>query len=261
MNYFFLDIDGVIYKNDTLNKKMLNYLKNNNVSYIFCTGRGYLRCMDIVNNYIDDKSLIIIENGSKIVTGNNKLIYYKCLNEKDKKSLLWINQNQIDYILFNTLDSDFYFEFGNNLLPFVNKRNYNYEEFYKKVLTNDICQITIKFINKTYEKEFYQKCKNNNINIIKSEDYIILNAFGVNKKTAIEYIINLQNINMNNVSVFGNDYNDIEMFKMKIANKVLIKEKNTPEILLKLANIITSYEELNTVVSEIVESNNLKSKS
>lgn len=251
MKLMFFDIDGVIYKDKKINDKLLLFLQKNKIPFVFCTGRGYLRSLEVVNNYLNELP-IIIENGSKIVTKNNEIIYQKFLTQNEKEILKYIDYKEVEYILFNPSNSNNYIQYGDKPLLYVSKRISNYEDFYNEVLANDICQITIKFKGNEYVNTFIDKCNKNDINAIKSEDYIIINSKGINKRTAIEFIID--NIIMNDdIYIFGNDYNDIEMFRLKKGKKIAIIDDNTPEELISLSDIQTSYKDLYKVVFNIVK--------
>ena len=176
MKTFFIDIDGVIYKDGKINDELLNIIKKQGDKIIFCTGRGYLRSLDIIKEYLDDDSVIIIENGSKIVDYLGNIIYFKKITNTEKSIIKKINNKKIDYIIFNPIDSQKYISYSQKKLKYVQEHYTSYDFFIKKMLKKDITQLTIKFKNVNFQREFVKLCQDEKINIKLSENFVNINA-------------------------------------------------------------------------------------
>lgn len=249
---FFVDIDGIVYKNGKINKELIKAFNISKNKLVFCTGRGYVRAMEIIEKYVCDKDLIIIENGSKIVDNKGNKIYYKNISNLEKDAITKLNYEEIEYIIFNSNDSKYYTAFSKEKLKYV-KNNYDsFKLFCKDLYESEMTQITIKFTNSNIKEKIFQKLILLGINVQKSEEYIIINAGGINKGKTINYYLNQFNINREQVVIIGNDYNDISMFDLDVKNKVLVNDEYTPEELIKKADYVTNYDDISKIIAKLI---------
>ena len=253
MKTFFVDIDGVIYKNGKVNKDVIDLIDNSDNRLAFCTGRGYTRCLDIVGDFLKKDSILIVENGSKIVDYTGNIIYSKNISSKTKEVLKDIDYNQIESIIYNSNDSNNYISFSKTPLKHIVKNYNKFLDFYDEMLHQHFTQITVKFENDIYKNYFVDYLNSKNINVKKSEDYTIINEKNVSKKSGINEYIKKYRIEVSDTIVIGNDYNDIEMFKMNCGHKIAVKDEYTPESLLELATDITDFNNLSKTVSIIIK--------
>lgn len=253
MKTFFVDIDGVIYKNGKVNKDVIDLIDNSDNRLVFCTGRGYTRCLDIVGDFLKKDSILIVENGSKIVDYTGNIIYSKNISSKTKEVLKDIDYNQIESIIYNSNDSNNYISFSKTPLKHIVKNYNKFLDFYDEMLHQHFTQITVKFENDIYKNYFVDYLNLKNINVKKSEDYTIINEKNVSKKSGINEYIKKYKIEVSDTIVIGNDYNDIEMFKMNCGHKIAVKDEYTPESLLELATDITDFNNLSKTVSIIIK--------
>lgn len=253
MKTFFVDIDGVIYKNGKVNKDVIDLIDNSDNRLVFCTGRGYTRCLDIVGEFLKKDSILIVENGSKIVDYTGNIIYSKNISSKTKEVLKDIDYNQIESIIYNSNDSNNYIAFSKTPLKHIVKNYNKFLDFYDEMLHQHFTQITVKFENDIYKNYFVDYLNSKNINVKKSEDYTIINEKNVSKKSGINEYIKKYKIEVSDTIVIGNDYNDIEMFKMNSGYKIAVKDEYTPESLLELATDITDFNNLSKTVSIIIK--------
>lgn len=251
MKVFFIDIDGVIYKEGKINRKVINIIKQKQSKIVYCTGRGYLRALDIIKDSLDNDSILIVENGSKIVDTSGKNLYFKNISQQDKNIIKNIDYNQIEYAIFNPNDKKTYISYSKKKLEHVELNCNSYQTFCVEMNKSDITQITIKFNNKIYQKEFIMLCENSGINYKISEDYVIINRNLISKKSAILYYLNRFNVNCSDIVIIGNDYNDLDMFDLECKNKIVVVDKYTPKSLIKKANIVTNFEELESIIEKI----------
>lgn len=253
MKTFFVDIDGVIYKNGEINKKLISLIEQENNKLIFCTGRGYMRSLDIVKEYLNNNSILIIENGSKIVDLYGNKIFFKNISDKEKEVIKNIDYNQLEYILFNPNDSKYYISYSKKKLNHVQTNCSSYDMFCKEMYNKDITQITIKFNSNEYKGKFLLLCKNKNINIKLSEDYVVINAHNVSKQSAIIQCLEKMHIDNSDVIIIGNDCNDLEMFDVSCMSKIAVVDEYTPKLLIKKATVATDFNHLVETVKKIVK--------
>lgn len=251
MKTFFVDIDGVIYKNKKLNLEVIKSIQNNNYRLIFCTGRGYLRSLDVIKDYLDNDSIIIIENGSKIVDYKGKKLIFKNILSQEKEIIKEINPEKIDYILFNPNNSKKYISYSKINLKHVKVNYDSYQLFCDELLKNNITQITIKFKNQIYKNNFKILCQKKGINYKLSEDYLIINAKDISKKSAILFCMNKYNMKNDDIVIIGNDYNDLEMFDVACDYKIAVVDENTPNLLIEKSTISTNFDNLSKVIKNI----------
>lgn len=252
MKTFFVDIDGVIYRDGKVNIEVIDLIYNSNNRLVFCTGRGYTRCLDIIGNYLKNDSILIIENGSKIVDYEGNIIYSKNISSNTKKILKMIDYSQVESIIYNSNNSKNYVSFSDVLLEHIEKNYNDFFDFYNDMLSEKFSQITIRFKNDTYKKYFLNYLNSKNINVKKSENYIIINENDINKKSGICEYIKEYKIKTSDIIVIGNDYNDIDMFEIDCKHKIVVKDEYTPALLLELATNITDFNNLSKIVLKII---------
>ena len=198
MKYFFVDIDGVIYKNGKINDKVIKLVKNNKNKLIFCSGRGYIRCLEIIGKYLNNNSIIIVENGSKIVKNDGKTIYYKKINNNDISILKDIDFTKLEYIIFNPLYNNYYISYSKSNLKYVKKNYKYYSSFYKRLIKSKTTQICIK-TNNDYLETIIDIFNRNKINYSLSEGNILINGKNINKKSGVIKVLNKDGINLEDV--------------------------------------------------------------
>ena len=75
--------------------------------------------------------------------------------------------------------------------------------------------------------------------IEKSENnFLHIKEKGINKGMAVEVLSKYLSIPLNSVIVVGNDYNDIEMFRLNVREKILIVNNAVPNIDLIKYNVM-----------------------
>ena len=73
----------------------------------------------------------------------------------------------------------------------------------------------------------------------KSENnFLHIKEKGINKGMAVEVLSKYLSIPLNSVIVVGNDYNDIEMFRLNVREKILIVNNAVPNIDLIKYNVM-----------------------
>lgn len=164
------------------------------------------RALDNVKEVIKGIKIkgIIYSNGSGIVL-DNKIVDTNYISYNDYKKLL-------EVIFKNYIDMSIKVKGDRNI--FVTKDNYN-------EVINNIEKITIK-IDENYKLvSLIKKVNKFNIDIVDGK-YLIITNNGVSKYRALKKFLNIKNIKLEEVMYFGNDLNDLELFK-KLPLTVAVK--------------------------------------
>ena len=229
---FAFDVDGTII-NDK--KKLLESTKiaiakilENNNEVILCTGRHYTNVLKLAEE-LKVKNYLITSGGSALfdIKLNNLSLSKKFLSKKDidiainlaqkyKRELIWNNGEKLYRVYFgkdpiSEIKEEKYFFGGSHINPKYDNWNEVKSEVY-----NNVIQITFKAESKTVEKEFKK------IHKIISKDCICYHASNfyidffdksIGKYNAIKDLAKKINIKENNIYVFGDSGNDIEMIE------------------------------------------------
>lgn len=237
------DIDGVVVCNGKMISQMQEVLKELNrkkIPYTFATGRSYLRCVESVGDILPTIPLIL-ENGSKILQADGSMLKNFPLEYNSLeyiKTLLHSNCENIDYACFSSYDNLKYFFYA----PSITRFNMNIK----------FCLTLTKCVDKFVDAAVANKCTQITICTKKREEIIVdddrieksennflhIKEKGINKGMAVEVLSKYLSIPLNSVIVVGNDYNDIEMFRLNVREKILIVNNAVPNIDLIKYNVM-----------------------
>ncbi len=217
------DLDGTLLnddKNISINDlESIKLLKQNNVDIFIASGRTDMFSLPYLQ-LMDSKTPIISSNGALIRNKfNNEIIYSKYISEVCiNKFIEYAKINKINYMAY-TLDHVYYYITDERIIKALLLNN-------KSIIPSTI--IYDHNILK-YEKilKFLIIDEHENISIHKEELFKILNLqivssgynlldimeYGVSKGYALEKLAQYYNMDQNKIIVFGDNYNDIEMFK------------------------------------------------
>lgn len=238
------DLDGTLLNSDKkITPETLLSIKNlykNNIKYTIATGR-----IDILarkyQREISSNLPIISCNGSIIRDLSNKIYYMKTLDFNTVRDI---------FNFFTSLNLDFLFYTENKILITKNNprtkilENYNKtanknDKFKFEIIDNDINKYSnLNFLKSLAHIEDREKLleiqkmlneKFKNLSIV-SSDYELLDLMpsGVNKGSSLNILSNILNIKMENICVFGDNFNDLEM--IKFAGTSIVPENGEEEI-------------------------------
>ncbi|MFV0274932.1 MAG: HAD family hydrolase [Bacilli bacterium] len=246
MKIYASDIDGTfITNNDTItdiNKDAVNKINKTDNLFVLATGRSVCMSKKIYKQ-LSNVDYLIASDGNIIVDlKNNNILYEKTISTDSLLKLDKIMKNKNLFTIIFTKDDTYYID----NLDIKHK-------FFSKI------GIKIKSLNdikKTVHKVSYIIKDNFEINDVKeiihntildsstrivtgtSFDSIYFDIIPKNssKATALEFLSKMLNIEKNNLYVFGDGINDIEMFQF---SKNIIAVKNAKEELKEFATSIT----------------------
>ncbi len=246
------DLDGTLLNS---NKKItqetllaVKNLSNYNIKYTIATGRIDILARKYQREICSDLPIISC-NGSIIRDLSNKIYYMKTLDFKTVKNI---------FNYFKSLELNFLFYTENSILVTKNNprikflKNYNKtanknDQFNFEIMDDDINKYSnLKFLKSLAHIENRPKLLEiqsilnkyfKNLSIV-SSDYELLDLMpsGINKGTALSILCDILNIKSENVCVFGDNFNDIEM--INFAGMSIVPENGENDVK-KLATHIT----------------------
>lgn len=246
------DLDGTLLNSNkeitTETIKAINKLKNKNIQYTIATGR-----MDTLarkyQKQINSDLPIISCNGSLIRDLSGNTLYKKHLNFDIIKTLVeFYNSNNLDFMLYteNTILST-----PNNprliLLENLNSSSNPEDRFDIEILNKDIKYYSdslflkslayIENREKLLNIECIMKEKFKDLSIVSSDKTLLdIMPYGVNKGTGLQNLCKILNINQNEIVVFGDNFNDLEMINF---SKTSVVPSNGEESIKNIATFVT----------------------
>ncbi len=228
------------------NRNAIGLLKKKGKQVIIATGR-----LDLISNkYVDELGLmtpIIACNGALIKDiHNDKVLYMKCIKPVVASDVLdFCEKNQLDYLVYtpktiyyseNSKRINFIREYNNNVKKELQVPNYSVKAL--DILNQDIIKVLI-----TSQDDHILEKLNEGINkegrltIVRSEKGLIdiMNS-GISKGGALVTLAEHLNMDLKDTVVFGDNYNDISMFKVA---GLSIAVANAEEDLKQAADYIT----------------------
>lgn len=238
MNFIF-DIDGTISFGDNQIDsdiyKELKSLEENGHKLIFATARSYRDSLPVIREYFKDNVLVGLNGG--YVYENSKIGYSKIINEESfarvmklvlKKDLAYFIDEEFNYSCYKEEK----FEFVDTIDPLKLADRLNLE-----VVKNPV-KIVISLSDLSEKDKFVSSIKEIPLLDVlyhEREDNLYINSHGTTKASTILEVLNGQDY-----VAYGNDKNDIDMFK----NALYCVQVGDLDYLKSYSNEVTSKENL-----------------
>lgn len=213
------DMDGTLLnEHDKINEEffdVLNQLKEKNILFVAASGRQYYNLLDKFSKAKNDV-IYVAENGSYIVFKEQEL--YSCKLDRDVvKSLIKLGRQLEDCEIIICGKESAYIE--KSYEKFINEVNRYYlkyeivnslDEIKDDILKVTICDFKgdLKNSNKIFKDSYEDKLQIT----VSGEIWLDIINRGVNKGVAIKILQEKFNITPEETMVFGDYFNDIEMF-------------------------------------------------
>ena len=248
---FIFDLDGtIIFNNQFLDKQIeeaLIKILGHNHKIVFATGRPLRDFIDVMPKWSLEHPLVLF--GGAISMYQEKFKIKKNLDIHICNEIVNIcNKNKFYYIIEN------YFHYycpvpkdGHNYKLYFINPDYKVKDI-TDIFKNEIYKITIFDIDAVDYFRDFAKANNLDLRYHFYDRTFDLVAHNTNKFNSIQWFIN--DFDANDVFIFGNDYNDYELF-YNFKNGVLI---GNIENLLKITPINLNYDTL--LISNIVKTIN-----
>ena len=245
------DLDGTLLKKDeTLDSCIKDVLKNND-DYLFTLASGRNRVL--IKKYIKELDIqipYIANNGAEIIQ-RNQTLYQKNIVEEDLEVVLKLAiQYNLECLInceaciFTIGDIHLMNKFRNrfiNLLPIFDHAEIS------EVLKYGVQKIMFHHENMSVLDEFSSQvnflCQNTICARAEGVSYCAKHKYA-DKGNALQKLVKILDVDINKVLVFGDNYNDINLFKIA---KWSVAMDNAEEIVKKKADFITKSNEDNGV--------------
>lgn len=218
----FFDLDGTLLNDDKKvleeNKKAIEIAKQNGIEVVICSGRQ----KEFVKAYKEEASsgkYIICANGAEIYDCENKDEIFSCELDKNLCFELYNIANEKDYLI--RIDTPY--------ARYINKKEYLRfgeieltEDINRLIVENKIIQISIvakeeeiNNIDNFMKNKPFAKIENRFKVKYFNEDLVVINIVNssVSKGNAISGLCRYLKINIEDSVAFGDDLNDMSMFK------------------------------------------------
>lgn len=199
MNILISDIDGTLIKNHQVNeldiRRLYDFVEEDNM-FVLATGRPYCATKHLQKMF--RAKYMICCNGAIIIDDNQQTIYQKTMDHDSVSAVIsYYEPNMYMFI------SD-----GKSLTPITD----NHQEFDDKIV---FISITLKENNFAFlEQLANQLCRENpNISCVLNGNHLDIGALGVSKANGIKWLVENKNLNSDDISVVGDNFNDISMFE------------------------------------------------
>ncbi len=215
------DMDGTLVNDekqiDEEIYEVLPRLKEKGIRFVVASGRQYPSLRNDFREHIKDV-VVISENGAFIVD-DGKELYARCMTQEEVKASL-------DAILqFAGLEPIVCAKYATHtrsqeMKAFLESPKFNYtmeltEDLY--TLTENIIKVSAIVLDGKDSEEYYRLLRpvlDEKLNLVTSgEGCLDTGVRGVNKGTAVEALQKLWSISTEETMVFGDQYNDLEMFE------------------------------------------------
>lgn len=237
-----LDLDGTLLKNNgTISKKtieVINEVEKKGYYIVICTARARNFAINISKKF-NNCRYIITSNGAEVYDWvDKKIVYLDGINKEEVKEI-WDYCNSYGFKLSMAIDEKEYvnsvFRKNQILIDNYKQLNNNYNSIKQcMIVSDDYIKINKYFNMLKYNKNI--KLSSDKISLEECGYWVSVLPILANKGNGIYQLTKKLNIEKDNVISFGNDLNDISMFKN---SGLSIAVNNAEKELLKICNETT----------------------
>lgn len=208
------DLDGTILRSDKsisdYTLKIIEYCKSKNILFGIATARSEKSSQTYISKLSPD---IIISNGGALVTYNKKVIYLKKLSYKMTDNIIseCLKTKKVKEITAET-DKGYFVSYQEN--SWHNDYMHGIYHDFNNKLGLDTYKLTIEISDEKTAIDVSKIFDGIDFLRFRDEDWYKFSHKLATKHYAIEYLCKHLGINLSNVLVFGDDYNDIDMLKI-----------------------------------------------
>jgi Cof subfamily protein (haloacid dehalogenase superfamily) len=218
IKHIFCDLDGTLYNNGISKEDIesIKIIEEKGVKFHIATGRTFNDVHSMINDCIKIDGYYICENGAFIHDKNHKLLFKGTIEDEIVNKVISRFESQNAYLYFKhdgiviLVDDDNILNKDNKYIvdkDFINRKKYNNLIGNIGVVSEDIEELSR--IHLYLESEFGEV-----LDVYFSADNVInLVKKGVSKRTGIEYVCKILNLDMDEVATIGDSPNDINMLK------------------------------------------------
>lgn len=215
------DMDGTLVndekKIDETIYEILPKLKEMGTRFVVASGRQYPSLCKDFQEHVKDV-VIVSENGAFIMD-NGKELFSRCMTKEEVKTCLDAAFS-LEGVEPLVCAKHMTYTRSQEMADFLASPMFNYDTAVVEDLYNiedEVIKISVIVIDGTHQAEVYDRLRpilDDRINLVTSgEGCLDTGIRGVNKGTAVEALQEMWNITPEETMVFGDQYNDIEMFE------------------------------------------------
>ena len=246
------DIDGTITAphHSSIPQEVLDgfsHLRHNGVITTICTGRPFVRMKEALGEYyeqiIDDKALISVEHGAKIVDKWGKVIVESQFSDSDIDKLIeftGLNIDMVQFLAYNPADINIKSQIWSpepaDVAELQEKRGWYADVFggslidvKQKLYDMPISNVTLKLKDFIHVENLKLEFTGGSIKAIFQDGAIEYMKSKVSKARAITYMCKYFGIYERNILVAGNAINDVNMLNMEAKYRILVGRQDSPE--------------------------------
>ncbi len=223
MKFIFSDLDGTILFENFIKEKDLEAIKKwkkKGNKFVIATGRGVKGMSEIIETYRDLADYYVLNNGSCILDGDLNIMVQTKIDRKIAIEII----EKIDKKAY-----DIGIETSKNIYtigeegfmthcPELGKKSISIDEKDIVNLDEDFLFINTYPIDASYEKalklkEFVEENYLEETSVFINREWVDIVPKNVSKATGISYLVDKLSINLEEVFVIGDSYNDLPMFR------------------------------------------------
>lgn len=212
---FFFDVDGTIYEHRFHNfpestKDALHQLKANGYLVAIATSR----CKDELTHtpafFRDFDFDAMIYDGGAVIEMKGEFVKELAIHESDMRIIIDYAKEHNLYLRYAGKDFDYFMKEAPQVIKDVYFRLYLCVPPIKEYENESVTNILL-YISQEQQKELASMLSH--CNFIDHQGLYEITALGVNKASAIEYVAQQFQVDLEEVVAFGDGYNDVEMLR------------------------------------------------
>ena len=239
------DIDGTITAphSTTIPQEIIDgfkHLRHNGVITTICTGRPFVRMKEALGEYydeiIDDKALISVEHGAKIVDKWGKVIVESEFTDRDIDKLIeftGLNIDMVQFLAYNPADlsqkTQIWCPEPSDVVVEQEKRGWYADVFSgslvdvkEKLYAIPVSNVTLKLQDFIHVENLKLEFTGGSIKAVFQDGALEYMKSKVSKARAITYMCKYFGIYEHNILVAGNAMNDVNMLNMEAKYRILV---------------------------------------
>jgi Cof subfamily protein (haloacid dehalogenase superfamily) len=212
-----MDLDGTLLTNDKnvskYNILILQECKNSRIKIVTATARSE-KSSKRINDLVEPDYMIL--NGGALVTDRKgKILYERLMSCKTTDGIIadCVNNKNVGNITVETT-GDYYTTFNEttDLIDYADYMHGKYNDFTKPLMQKSY-KITCEIQNLKTGQEIVKKYEESGFIIFSGEGWGRFAHREAEKLLAVKEIAKKEDITLNNIVAFGDDYNDLDMIK------------------------------------------------
>ena len=239
------DIDGTITSphSTSIPQEVIDgfrHLRQNGVITTICTGRPFVRMKEALGEYyddiIDDKALISVEHGAKIVDKWGKVIVESEFTDKDIDKLIeftGLNIDMVQFLAYNPADlatkTQIWSPEPADVARLQDQRSWYADVFggslvdvKDKLYATAVSNVTLKLKDFIHVENLKLEFTGGSIKAVFQDGALEYMKSKVSKARAITYMCKYFGIYEHNVLVAGNAMNDVNMLNIEAKYRILV---------------------------------------